>query len=1141
MKTKRLCENPAEDSGQRPTPEGGGISNKDLAAPAPDQSTPIEQIPIVGIGASAGGLAAFELFFSGMPADKDLAMAFVLVQHLDPNHKSLMSELVGRMTRMKVFEVMDGVKVEPNCVYIIPPNTDMAYLNGRLHLIDFTAVRSQRLPIDFFFYSLAQNLRERAIVVVLSGTGSDGALGVRAIKAEGGLVLVEKPECSQYDGMPSNAISTGVVDFELSPAEMPAKIIAHVASHPSIYSVVAGGNTRLSKVAAAMQKAFIILRAQTGHDFSQYKPSIIQRRIERRMAAQQIKTMDSYVAYLNHTKEEVEALFRDFLIGVTSFFRDPKAFQVLGRQVIPKLLADRPAHAMIRVWVPGCCTGEEAYSIAILLQEQMETLKRGYKLQIFATDIDQRAIEVARIGIYPSSSIAKLSTVRRDRFFDKEPGSDNCRIQKNLRDLIVFSEQDVIKDPPFTKVDLISCRNLLIYLDSTLQKKLILLFHYALNPGGFLFLGTSETPGNSLNLFTTLDRKEKLYQRLEAKIKLLPPRMLFPVLKVPPREESRLVKAPPKLSPHEITEKTMLQQLVQASALVNAEGDIIYIHGRTGMYLELASGEAGIINILKTAREGLRRDLALALHKAAGTGKTVCLQGLRVKINGHFTSVKLTICPAATNPGHSLAPALYLVIFENVAKPAPELEKTAPVPATIDTQNIAALTKELRDNQDYLKSSLEELETSNEDLKSSNEEMQSLNEELQSSNEELETSKEELQSVNEELSTVNAELQYKVADLACLNNDMNNLLTGSGIATVFVDLQLVIQRFTPGAAKMINLISSDVGRPLGHLASNLINYPELLTDAKAVLNTLVPKERETRTTDGKWHLVRILPYRTLKNSIEGVVICFVDITELKLAQSSTERLAAIIESSEDCIIGKGLDGLITSWNRGAEKMFHYTANEMIGTSIIRLIPKDRQTEEQAIQEQVTGGKVFVNFETLRLTKEGRLIEVTITVSPIKNAAGQIIGVSKVVRDITASNQMKVALKERVKELAALYGLAVLAQKENLSEIEICQELAALLPKACLHAGIAGCRIVIADAEFSTPNFRDTEWKLSTPVKLDDSSAGKIEVCYLEQRPELDEGPFLKEERQLIDSLGERLGRILARKRLGKAAKNREII
>ncbi|MHB0956320.1 MAG: chemotaxis protein CheB [Pirellulaceae bacterium] len=559
----------------------------DPTAEADQGVRPALDFPVVGIGASAGGLAAFEAFFSGMPADADPGMAFVLVQHLAPDHKSILTELVRRYTRMQVFEVEDEMMVKPNCAYIIPPNRDMAFLNGALQLMEPAAPRGLRLPIDFFFCSLAQDQRERAICIVLSGTGSDGTLGLRAIKAEGGMVMAQNPASTQYDGMPRSAIATGLVDYQSLPAEMPSQLIAYAAH---AFGKVAGPATMPApKAENATKKIFVLLRAQTGHDFSQYKPSTIHRRIERRMAVHQLGTLDTYVKYLQQTPAEVDSLFRDLLIGVTSFFRDPEAFKAIEEQVIPRLFAGKSADAMIRVWSPGCSTGEEAYSVAMLLVERQEMLKQSCKVQVFATDIDNQAIATARIGLYPARIAADISPERLARFFVAEPDGSAYRIRKSIRDMLVFSEQDVIRDPPFSKLDLISCRNLLIYMGGDLQKKLLPLFHYALNPAGFLFLGTSESVGEFDRLFATLDRKFKLYQRKEdargaqlvALGRLFPPRRVTDAAL--PQTAGRKIGTG-KLPLRELTEQSLLQQIAPAGALINGQGDILYLHGRTGMY-----------------------------------------------------------------------------------------------------------------------------------------------------------------------------------------------------------------------------------------------------------------------------------------------------------------------------------------------------------------------------------------------------------------------------------------------------------------------------------------------------------------------------------------------------------------------------
>ncbi|MGD9730710.1 MAG: chemotaxis protein CheB [Desulfamplus sp.] len=872
--------------------------------------------PIVGLGASAGGLAAFEAFFSGMPADIEPGMAFVLVQHLAPDHKSILTDIIRRYTRMQVFEVEDGMVVQPNCTYIIPPNRDMAFLNGTLQLMEPSAPRGQRLPIDFFFRSLAQDQHERAIGIVLSGTGSDGTLGVRDIKGEGGMVMVQNPASTEYDGMPRSAIATGLVDYEMPPAEMPAQLIS--------YGTYAFGKNRLSKEPTTsikkseniLNKIFILLRAQIGHDFSQYKKSTINRRIERRMAVHQIGKIEEYASYIQQTPAEVEALFRDLLIGVTSFFRDTEAFKALEDIVIPKLFENKTAGSFIRVWSSGCSTGEEAYSIAILLAEKMESLKKVFKVQVFATDIDSQAISTARAGIYPASIAADISPERLARFFTATPESvgnhtdsvspSSYHIQKKIRDMLVFSEQDVIKDPPFSKLDLISCRNLMIYMSGDLQKRLIPMFHYALNPLGFLFLGTSETISDFNDLFTTMDRRLKIYQNKDVfhTIRYNLPNS-FISHNMTAAEKIFQQVTPPKAFPvkisfQELTEKTLLEEVVPPSVLVNAYGDIFYIHGRTGKYLEPPPGEAGVNNILKMAREGLMRELTTALHNATSSREIVHCKGLKIRTNGGFTTINLTIRPVTTALSakrdiDTNELFLYLVSLEEVAgfvesdyqENSASGETGRVLSESIETSDgtdndpkntIERLRQALKAREEYLQATKEELETSNEELKSSNEEMQSVNEELQSTNEELETSKEELQSVNEELATVNAELQSKVNDLSRANNDMNNLLAGTGIGTVFVDHKLNILRFTPAVTKLINLILSDVGRPLGHVVSNLIGYDRLVPDIQDVLETLIPKEVGVETSEGGRYVMRILPYRTLENVIEGAVITFTGIT-----------------------------------------------------------------------------------------------------------------------------------------------------------------------------------------------------------------------------------------------------------------------
>jgi len=849
----------------------------------------MQHFPIVGIGASAGGLAAIEAFFSGMPAIIDTNMAFVLVQHLAPDHKSILTGLIQRYTRMHVSEVDDGMKVRPNCAYIIPPGRDMAFQNGSLQLFEPSVPCGQRLPIDFFFESLAKDQQERAICIILSGNGSDGTLGLRAIKGAGGMAMAQSPHSTEYDAMPKNAIDTGLVDCELPPAEMPVQLMTYMAhgfvesSKPSPVSQAMPENPRKTILNELLD--------ETGHDFSQYKADSVNCRIERRMAVLQLEMIDEYVKYLQEDPAEKKALLGELLIGVTNFFRDPEIFKALEKKIIPQLFAKRPADDVVRVWSQGCSTGEEAYSLAILLMEHMNTLEQNYRVQIFATDIDSSAITTARAGLYPASIAVDISPERLARYFSVEPDGSTYRIHNSIRDMVIFSEQDVIKDPPFSKLDLISSRNVLMYMNADLQRKIILTFHYALKPDGFLFLGTPESIGDFDNMFAELDSISKFYNRRQsagsvhqASLNQNPATMTMENGTQPQSFRKRLGSG--RLSLRELTEKTLLRQVSPTGALVNGDGDILYLHGRTGMYLEPVPGEVTVNNILNMAREGLKHELISVLHKATTSKKTLRRTGLHVNSNGAFITVNLSISPVVTGPAATSEEPLYLVILEEVAQMRSNKSVNAgesDISPELDTGvYIASLKQEIRAKK-------EDLQKANEELKSSNEQMQSITEGMQATNEELETSKEELQSANEELVTVNAEMQINLTDLTRANNDMSNMVAGTGIGTIFVDYGLCILRFTPEAAKIIKLIKKDVGRPVGHIVSNLVNYNSLVADVNAVLETLLPKDVDVQTIDEKWYTMRIHPYRTIDNVIEGAVITFADITDRKGAEDSLKK------------------------------------------------------------------------------------------------------------------------------------------------------------------------------------------------------------------------------------------------------------
>jgi chemotaxis methyl-accepting protein methylase len=846
------------------------------------RSTDRSTFPIVGIGASAGGLEALELFMQNVPANSGLA--FVIVQHLDPTHKGILAELLQRGTAMKVIQVKDRTRVQPDCVYVIPPNKDMSILHGVLHLLDPVAPRGLRLPIDFFFRSLADDSEERSIGVVLSGMGTDGTLGLKAIKGKAGVVFVQDPASAKFDGMPRSAVDAGLADVVAPVEALPGKIIAYLQHIPLIAKP---GLAEADKGHSAFEKIVILLRSQTGHDFSLYKKNTVYRRIERRMGIHQIDRITTYVRFLQENPQELELLFKELLIGVTSFFRDPAAWEALKAQVIPALLKDRPPSQALRGWVPACATGEEAYSLAIVFKEVVQQFKpaRNHTLQIFATDLDRDAIDKARAGVFPANIAADMSPERLSRFFVQlERG---YQVAKSVRETVIFAPHNVSMDPPFTKLDLVSCRNLLIYLTPELQKKLLPLFHYSLNPGGVLFLGSAETIGEFTDLFAPLEGKARLYRRLESGPRAEP--VEFPASFTPARTEmptTTALKPPANLQSE--AEQLLLQRYSPAAVLVNDKGDILFISGRTGKYLEPAAGKANW-NLFAMAREGLRYDLSDAFRKALRQKDAVIRKNVKVGTNGGVQAVDLTL--QALREPEALR-GLVMIVFADVAT-GPETKGPAKGrPAS--SARMAALERDFAQARQELQTTREEMQTSQEEAKSANEELQSMNEELQSTNEELTTSKEEMQSMNEELQTLNHELQAKLDTLSQLNNDMKNLLDSTDVATVFLDPALRVRLFTAGSNRVFKLIPGDAGRPITDIASELA-YPELADDAREVLRTLTVHEQPVAARDGRWFLVRIMPYRTLENMIDGVAVTFTDITASKALEGKLRATQAGLE------------------------------------------------------------------------------------------------------------------------------------------------------------------------------------------------------------------------------------------------------
>jgi two-component system, chemotaxis family, CheB/CheR fusion protein len=829
-----------------------------------------EDFPIVGIGASAGGLEALEQFFGNMP--KDSGMAFAVIQHLDPDHVGIMPQLLQRTTSMKVFQARDLLKVKPNCVYVIPPNKSMSILKGTLHLFAPVETRGLRLPIDVFFRSLAEDRLEKSIGVILSGMGSDGSLGMKAIKVKNGVTAVQDPVSAKFDSMPRRSIESITADIIAPVGELPAKLIEFLKFIPSVKADPEPDEKDKSN----LDKIIILLRDQTGHDFSLYKKNTLFRRIERRKDIHQLEKIGSYVRFLQENPKEIEILFKEMLIGVTRFFRDEPVWAKLKETILPDLIKELPDNYIMRAWVPACSTGEEAYSLAIIFKEFMEKNDNHKKitLQIFATDIDQDPIDIARKAYYPGKIAEDVTPELLKRYFSVE--GKGFRVKNDIREMIVFAPHNVIKDPPFTKLDFLACRNMLIYMEPELQKKLISLFNYSLKPQGILMLGTSETLGVINEGFIELDSKLKFYKRSSsASITQL---TNFPSF-IYRRKEMETAKKTPSAAVGNIqtlADQILLQHFSPASVLANDKGDIIYITGRTGKYLEPVAGKANW-NIHAMAREGLDRELPGLFRTAMQSTEPVTVRNIKIEAETETYFVDVTV-QRLENP-ESLR-GMVMVVFNDVR--AESVKKTA----TGKTRKQSSLAHqnefeaELKKNNEELQIIREEAQTSQEELQSTNEELQSTNEELQSTNEELTTSKEEMQSLNEELQTVNAELQSKISDFTRTNDDMKNLLNSTEIATLFLDKDLNVRRFTDHVVKIFKLRDVDIGRPFTDLVTDL-QYPEIKKHALYVLKTLSSMETAIETHDKRWFNIRIMPYRTTDDRIDGLVITFSDITIAK--------------------------------------------------------------------------------------------------------------------------------------------------------------------------------------------------------------------------------------------------------------------
>ncbi|TGQ63502.1 PAS domain S-box protein [Mesorhizobium sp. M00.F.Ca.ET.186.01.1.1] len=1108
---------------------------------------PSAAIPVVGIGASAGGIEALGRFFDAMSADS--GCAFVVVLHLDPKRESEMARILTSHTSMPVLQVEDGMVLAHDHVYVIAPDTDLKLVVDRLKVSRPSEPRGHRHPVDVLFASIARERRERSIAIVLSGTGSNGTEGLKEIRAEGGMSMVQAPETAKFDGMPRSAISAGLADHVLGPEKMPEALLAYV--HHGYVSAPAEVEPVVPRGEATIEDVLEVVRARDGHDFGCYKRNTLKRRVHRRMGLRNIATLSDYLDDLRINSEEVTMLVADLMISVTGFFRDPEAWKALGELVIAPLIAQRESGGSVRVWVPACATGDEAYSIAMAITEYAEASGKRFDLKVFATDAQEANLRKARDGIYPAAALADFPPERIRRFFEKLDGS--FQVGKELRDMVVFAAQNLLRDPPFSRLDIVSCRNFLIYLEHEAQQRIIVLCHFALRPDGHLFLGNAETIGRHDDLFETVSKKWRLYRRIGPTrhdlIDYRPPRGPIGTggAGEPSSTESETISAPLA----DIARRALLERYAPASVMIDEKGRVVYFHGTTRDYLEQPSGEP-TRDILAMARGGLGLKLRGAIGEALKGDKSVTVQG-RLHRRGSSRNVAMTVMPLPSQPHTG---KFALVTFElggpiGESKPSPIREDAGET-----SSGARALEEELVSMRVELRTTIEHLETANEELKASNEEATSMNEELQSTNEELETSKEELQSFNEELNTVNSQLQHKIAEQERSTNDLNNLLAGSETATLFLDDKLAINWFAPATKELFDLVTSDIGRPIAHFARKFSD-DQLLSDAETVLRKLTTIEAEVPSDAGRWYLRRMLPYRTRDNRIAGVVITFIDITERRQGESAVraseqrlkdliaalpgavyttdakgritsynpaavelwgrrpelgtdewcgswriyrpdgtplphdecpmaialkenrplqgaeavaerpdgvrvpflayptplrdaagkvtgavnmlvditerkrseelaERLAAIVASSDDAIISKHLDGIVISWNIGAERLFGYRSDEIVGKSIMILVPPDRQDEEKNILERVRQGEHIQHYETRRQRKDGTMVWVSLTLSPLGDAQGRAIGASTIARDMTerrrADEHRKIMMGElnhRVKNTMAV--------------------------------------------------------------------------------------------------------------------------
>ena len=942
-----------------------------MDAPLMSKENPAEETNrpspfIVAIGASTGGLETLKTFFTHSTQNTNIA--FIIITHPSSDHKSIFPELLQQYTPIKVLPISNNQKIEANHIYVLPPSRNVAIHHGVLELIEKKSNADAKLPIDFFLCSLAKEKGRKVICVILSGMGNNGTIGLRSLREQGSIIIAQTAKSARYDGMPKNAINTGLVDYTLLPEDMYTFILKYTTHFNDKQIFIEDSISR------ELEQILELLKSHTSHDFSLYKPNTILRRIQKRINNLQMDNLSAYVYYLHQQPAEINILFKELFINVTNFFRDPEAFDTLKKVIVEKILSTTTSDKCIRVWVPGCSSGEEAYSLAILIHECMEALNIHLNVQIFGTDIDEDAIEIARAGVFPLTIKKDVSPARLERYFIKEENA--YKVKTDLRKMIIFAVQNIIKDPPFTKLHLLSCRNLLIYFKSQLQKKIFPLFHYSLNPHGLLFLGTSENIGSSVNFFNIIDKRLKIYERknggstFHSALGMAPKNPLSEITGVKMTEKN-MHEVEPSLS--NLVKSILLRNYTPVCVVIDEKENIVFIYGRTSRFLELASGEVRL-QFMDMIRSELKSKIHIAIHKALAQQKEIILNGLQFKELGEYKYVNVKIRPI--HETGAVKRNLLLIVFE---ENTPFERSTVNEKPTINegfAKQTTQLEQELKYTKKSLQTTIEELETTNEELKSSIEELQSTNEELQSTNEEIETSK-------EELTLVNAELESRIGQLSSANDDIKNLLDNTDIATIFLDRELCIRRFTPKATKIINLISTDVGRPINHIVSNL-QYDKLVEDAKNVLSTLEPMATEGIDKNGRWYAIHIIPYRTITNLVDGVVVTFLNIHAQKVAENKIDvlenNLVLLKEfnhtllnsiSHPAILLDKKLNVLLANYSFSKE--FNVKNEELMGCSIYKIKIEWDKTGLKNLIDQLLQEDSLVKTAKITISREKQAI------------------------------------------------------------------------------------------------------------------------------------------------------------------------